>query len=122
MTTSNQKLLYSDIKYGPNICEICQTKCRYQVTKYWDMTNTTMELFRCGHGVCRDCFGKLPQPFQCPFCRDRGRWYKTPGGIDNTNTLREYIQEFGLNTHLIPFSNHIFVRLHKQIYQNGTKC
>ena len=121
MTTSNQKLLFSFVKYGPNICEICHNECHYKVTKYWDMANTTMELFRCGHGICRDCFGKLPKPFHCPFCRDSGRWYKTPGGVDNTNTLREYIQEFGLNTHLIPFSNHIFVRLHKQIYQNGSK-
>ena len=118
MTTS-PKELFSFVKYGPNICEICQNQCHYQVTKYWDMTKTTMELFRCGHGICSDCFGKLPKPFQCPFCRDRGRCYKTPTGIDNTNTLREYIREFGINTHLIPFSNHVFVRLHKQIYQNG---
>ena len=115
MTTS-PKEVYSCVNYGKNNCEICQEDCDYRVTKYWDMTNTTMELFRCGHGVCIECYMKLPQPFQCPFCRDGGRWYKSPTGIDNTNTLREYIREFGINTHLIPFSNHVFVRLHKQIY------
>ena len=117
MTTS-PKEVYSCINYGKNNCEICQEDCDYRVTKYWDMANTTMELFRCGHGVCRDCYTKLPLPFKCPFCRDMGRCYKTSTGIDNTNTLREYIREFGINSHLILYTNHIFVRLHKQIYQN----
>jgi hypothetical protein len=120
--------IFCSVKAGINCCEIC-TKNAYYIIKRKDAKATglpVMELFRCGHGMCELCYTSMVDSqggFKCPFCRDKGRVYKSSvndlesdhRNVKESHTFRQYVAEFNHNPELLKYSQHVFMRLHKYI-------
>ena len=67
---------HCSVKAGVNTCEICQCEAHYSCylpQKPSSQGLPCMEVFRCGHGCCRNCYNKIAaRGFKCPWCR-RGK-------------------------------------------------
>lgn len=112
--------IFCKIKAGVNNCEICNKNAYYKIKRKDPIASDfpVMELFRCGHGMCENCYNSMItyQDFKCPFCRDEGRIYKSvDGGFDSSHTFREYKDEFKNTPELIIYSQHTYVKLHRHI-------
>ena len=59
-------------------------------------TVTDMEMFKCGHGLCKDCFGKIRNNFRCPICNEDGQLHTTenPENIGTWNSFAEWYDEY----------------------------
>jgi len=125
--------LFCAVKEGKNTCKICYEIC-YFSTKYPTCNILhvnkqdfpTLQLLRCGHGMCINCYIKYtpdPSLFKCPFCRNRGRI--APSGTHYpplymtefvySNTYKQFLHEFVDNLDLLQFSGDPFVKLSRQI-------
>ena len=117
--------LFCDVKAGENICKICTNKAYYPVNnpakKYVDGV-PVMQLFRCGHGMCYDCYKKMQKSqmsFSCPFCRNKGTVIMESFGSsvvkNRIYTIRDFLCEWKDRLYLLKFTSHPYVLLHKQI-------
>jgi len=60
------------ININNNQCPVCLTD-----GLSWNLNHnkSQMEMFKCGHGTCKDCYSKIaqytgfPRSFSCPLCR-----------------------------------------------------
>jgi len=72
----NQVPAHCSVKAGVNTCEICQCEAHYSCylpQKPSSKGLPCMEVFRCGHGCCRNCYNEIAaRGFKCPWCR-RGK-------------------------------------------------
>ena len=113
--------IFCTIKAGINQCDICSKDAYYRIKRKDSdaLKLPVMELFRCGHGMCENCYKsmvKSQEEFKCPFCRDKGRIYKSQdGGFDASHTFRQYKDEFSHNLELIKYSGHTYMKLHRYI-------
>lgn len=63
------------IKILNNECPICLT-----TNLCWNLNykKSDMEMFKCGHGTCKECYKKLNNDqFRCPICRETGQQHFT---------------------------------------------
>ena len=111
--------IFCTIQAGPNICEICTNIAYYSLTQ--SSKFPIMELFRCGHGMCKICYDTMTKDksdFSCPFCRDHGRVYNiTTLTKGFSNTFSQFLQEFDKNPCLLQYVRHPFLVLHRQIIE-----
>ena len=114
--TKNSRL-FCAIQVGENQCQICYNSAWYLNGIKTYNKPSTIEFFKCGHGICTTCYDKMNKVnFLCPFCRRAGRRYNNnEGGVSVTNTFNEYRKEFQHNPELLEFSKHPFIKLYKQI-------
>lgn len=58
-----------------NTCNSCQ-----KTNLNWSLNyaKTDMEIFRCGHGLCKKCFSEIKNNFECPICKDTGQLHTAP--------------------------------------------
>lgn len=113
--------IFCSVKAGINCCKICNNDAYYPINRK-AMRHPVMELLRCGHGMCENCYTSMvgfQGEFKCPFCRDQGRVYKgsaeDQSPIKESHTFRQYKAEFSHNPELIKYSRHVYVKLHQHI-------
>ena len=90
------------ININDNQCPVCLTD-----GLSWNLNHgvSQMEMFKCGHGTCKDCYRKIapstgcPLSFSCPLCRGDEQQY-TIGflteGIGKWTTFAEWYSDFEL--------------------------
>ena len=132
------------ITAGINTCGICDNKAYFSISipQKKHKTLPKMELFRCGHGMCEDCYNSMMEKtkkFNCPYCRNEGlvtanfeyavsvslraRGYINsnepfPSPTKVSNTLSEYLEEWSDKRYLLYSSNNVYILLIKQITLN----
>lgn len=112
---------------GVQECGICYEKAYYSKNIYnrYNTKYPIMSLFRCGHGMCKDCTMSMIGEFKCPFCRDNGSIFlKTFGSNEykgSNNTLCDFLEEWDGYYSRAMNSKHIFAELHKQIISDHKK-
>ena len=117
---------YCDVIAGKNTCHICQETAWYslRIPQPKHKTLPRMELLRCGHGMCENCYATHTHnsEFECPFCRNGPTYVATFGDIINKkpltktiNTIDEYVHEWRNFIERAMLSTHAFAILHKQI-------
>jgi len=117
---------YCDVIAGRNTCHICQETAWYslRIPQPKHKTFPRMELLRCGHGMCQNCYDTHTHnsDFECPFCRNGPTYVATFGEIINKkpltktiNTINEYAYEWRNFIDRAMLSTHAFAILHKQI-------
>lgn len=77
-----------------NQCPIC---FKEDLNWHYDFGKTNVEVFKCLHYTCKDCYQKIKQNFSCPICRTKGQKYLQTFGViaDNPwNTLDEWKEDF----------------------------
>ena len=84
-----------------NTCPICLTD-----NLSWNLnySKTQMEMFKCGHGTCKQCFQKMQQmnrtcekSFSCPLCREHEQQHTTgflTKNVGKWTTFAEWYNEF----------------------------
>ena len=84
------------------IC-ICNNKCQNcsKDNLSWNLrySNSDMELFRCGHGLCKDCYCLIKDNFSCPICGDQGQLHNGENGnyeLEKWKTFHEWYGDYGL--------------------------
>ena len=62
------------IHINDNTCHNCQTP-----NLIWNLNYsvTHMEMFKCGHGLCKKCFLEIKNDFACPICKEGGQLHTT---------------------------------------------
>jgi hypothetical protein len=129
------------ITSGTNECGICFEKAWFSnsIPQQHHPKHPPMELFVCGHGVCRTCYGRMTEnkSFRCPLCRATGilvtnlayavslslesRGYPIPRNTlpsKKINTFSEFLEEHDNNWELLQHRNSPFMNLHRQIIFN----
>ena len=136
---SENTKLFCAVKAGVNTCGICFGKAYYSITatKKLPENLSSMELLRCGHGICEHCLEHMTHrtsaSFKCPYCREGGAQVANfgsrgllcadenpPSPVKKINTRSEFMEEWentNFTTLSMKHSNHRFVVLHKQIIQ-----
>ena len=143
---SENTKLFCAVNAGVNTCGICFGDAFYSIATPQKPHETlpSMELLRCGHGICEHCLEQMTRRastsacFKCPYCREggaqianfdfavslslqaRGLLYadeKIPSPVKKINTRSEFMEEWE-NAHFTTLNmNHRFVVLHNQIIQ-----
>lgn len=136
--------VHCGITSGTNECGICFEKAWFSnsIPQKEHPTHPPMELFVCGHGVCRTCYDTMTEnkTFCCPFCRTTGmfatnldyavslsleaRGYPTAHNTPpckKINTFSEFIEEHDNNWQLLQRRNSTFMNLHRQIIFNHSE-
>ena len=86
-----------------NTCSVCLTE-----NLSWNLhySKTQMEMFKCGHGTCKECYRKMQQKnirknrhFSCPRCGGHEQLHKISFITNTTNigkwtTFAEWYSEF----------------------------
>ena len=76
-----------------NTCHNCK-----MTNLSWSLNHakTEMEIFKCGHGLCKKCFLAIKNNFECPICKDTGQEHTAPGPeyIQKWITLAEWYNEY----------------------------
>jgi len=130
MTTT----LFCDIKAGKNTCKICKEEAYYptrnpsrNVVTIANTTLSVMQLFRCGHGMCRECYEKMCEisEFSCPFCRSKGadilENFGSPAVRRSVCTFRDFLDEWKDRMYLLRFAKHPYILLHNQIVRDAAE-
>ena len=76
-----------------NTCPICLDE-----NLNWDLnySKSKLELFSCGHGVCKKCFIQISKNFKCCLCRNEGQQH-TANIHDSSNrwlTFNDWYNDF----------------------------
>ena len=130
-------MVFCNIHPGTNTCEICCEPAYFNINipQKQHATKPTMELFECGHGVCRTCYERMTKNknFSCPFCRKTGvltpdfnyavalslqaRGYNVSVGspVKIINTWNEFLEEHNYNFDLLEKRDSKFMQLYRQI-------
>ena len=81
-----------------NTCSIC-----LQEGLSWNLnySKTEMEMFKCGHGTCKNCYKKMKteNSFSCPLCRGDEQQYKIgflTQTVNKWTTFSEWYDEFDI--------------------------
>jgi transcription elongation factor Elf1 len=114
---------FCNVSAGINPCKICFESAYYglSIPQKKHETLPTMQLFRCGHGMCDTCFTNMTTrvpSFSCPFCRAGNTSiikFDSSKSSKSVNTLSQFIDVWESKLHLLGHMNHIFIQLHKQI-------
>lgn len=78
-----------------NTCPICLDE-----NLNWNLNIeiSDMELFKCGHGVCKECYQKMKnrkEEFRCSLCRDSGQTHTINfHKLSTWNTFSEWYEEW----------------------------
>ena len=129
------RIQHCSVHAGVNVCEICDGEAHYSCNLPQIPSSKglpCMELFRCGHGCCRECYEKIAaRGFRCPWCRG-GRTYVAsfehsdlPSySLASTqrrsiDTLTEFVDEWKnyLGVLASKKRQHRFIELHTHIVQ-----
>jgi len=91
----------SFINIENNSCPICLTENLSWNLEYY---KTQMEMFKCGHGTCKQCLNKMQQQnfkcgnsFSCPLCREHEQQHTSgffTNNIGKWTTFAEWYNEF----------------------------
>ena len=140
----SQSNVFCNVKIGINKCDICYNEAFFSPKMPQEKHDTlcVMQLFKCGHGMCNNCFEamkKTKKDFACPFCRysDVTRIVNLDyavslsldarGVINNKNvqsftkeiyTYEDFLEEFEDKIHLLRYSNHHFMIIYRQMIYN----
>ena len=91
MTQTNQLICISN-----NKCPSClKEKLSWNI----QYSYSDMELFKCGHGVCKDCYHLIDDDFSCPVCGDLGQLHNGNNGsleLQKWKTFNEWYSDYGL--------------------------
>ena len=82
------------IKLFNNECPICFTK---NLNWHYNANLSEVDVFKCNHFTCKNCYQKLKYDFNCPICRAEGQFYLKTFGVINEkpwNTLDEWKNDF----------------------------
>lgn len=134
----NQVPAHCSVKAGVNTCEICQNEAYYSCylpQKLSSQGLPCMELFRCGHGCCSECYKEIAaRGFKCPWCRSGRTYIASFGESDlpvhcwmyneeiqrrSIDTLTEFVNEWKnyLNILQKREKKHPFMILHSYIVE-----
>lgn len=75
-----------------NDCPCCSKKGLSWNLSY---SKSQMELFRCSHGTCKDCFPKIQDDFECPVCLDKGQSYSSNNLSESTKVWKTFDDWYG---------------------------
>lgn len=78
------------IQLSDNMCPICFDE---DLKWHYNAQKSQVEVFKCNHFTCKDCYQKMKRDFCCPLCRTEGQYYiKTIGVVADKpwNTLDEW--------------------------------
>ena len=108
-----------------NTCPICIND-----NLNWNLNygKSDIELFRCGHGICKSCYKKLQKPFKCCLCRDEGQLHTVSINHETNkwNTFNEWYEEYemfikaGCANNIINSSS--YGKQLKRLYKQSKKC
>lgn len=134
----NQVPAHCSVKAGVNTCEICQNEAYYSCClpqKPSSKGLPRMEIFRCGHGCCRECYKEIAaRGFKCPWCRSGKTYIASFGESDlpvhswlynediqhrSIDTLTDFVDEWKNYLHMLQKRErkHTFIVLHSHIVQ-----
>ena len=78
-----------------NTCPICLDE---NLSWHVNINLSDMELFKCGHGVCKTCYNKLKnrkEEFRCSLCRETGQTHFINfNKLADWNTFSEWYDEW----------------------------
>ena len=121
--TNYDKPLFCNVNVGINECNICNCNAYYSAQipqrKYKDLPR--MELLRCGHCICQNCYNKIINlgEFNCPWCRKESVYISEGFGSNKVrgkiNTLHEFQLEWHNYLQRAMMSRHPLAKLHNQI-------
>lgn len=76
-----------------NTCPVCMDE-----NFNWNLNyiKSDIELFKCGHGTCKDCYKKMSKDFKCCICRSEGQKHTISCDIqiDEWKTFNEWYTEY----------------------------
>lgn len=91
------------MEYQNQLICICNNKCPKccKDNLSWNLfySSSDMELFRCGHGLCKDCYHLIKDDFLCPVCGDMGQLQNSSNGhleLQNCKTFHEWYGDYGI--------------------------
>lgn len=80
-----------------NKCPVC---LKDGLSWHLDICKSDMQMFKCGHGICKDCYIKLrnsQSEFSCPYCRENSQVNSIEFGYDKREkwtTFAEWYNEY----------------------------
>jgi len=79
-----------------NTCPICLQEGLSWSSNY---SKSQVEIFKCGHGTCKDCYKKIKSQnsFSCPLCRGDEQLYKRgfiTEAVSKWTTFAEWYDDF----------------------------
>lgn len=108
-----------------NTCPIC-----YKENLKWHYNSrlSQVDIFKCQHFTCKDCYQKIKYNFCCPLCREEGQYYlQTFSIVSSTpwNTLDEWKSDFinflpnSLNSDISRIPKSKFGKIYSKLLQDA---
>ena len=81
------------INITDNTCPICLTDNLFWNINY---SKSDVEIFKCGHGTCKECYQEIKKDFKCCLCREVGQEHRISFESESNkwNTFNEWYSEF----------------------------